>query len=524
MKICLSIIVFSFFILSQEKVDYQVINKIMDEGFKKSQVMDIAFQMTDVSGPRLTNSTGLKNAQNWAIKKLNEWGLKNVKLEPWGSFGRRWDVKSYSLVMTSPYFERFIAYPKAWTGNTNGPVSGKPVLVDINSPDDFKKYEGKLNGKIVVNISSNQFSLRDVPEARRLSEKELEELEDAFSEQKSRYDLPDFLKPYSQLIWGQFRKMRSLRQEIAKFMEKEGAAVILSSSRSGQHGTVFTSNGASYRTKNPLAMAELEVSREHHSKLVRLLQNDIDIQLTVETKVEVDDTDTIAYNVIGELPGSGNLKNEIVMIGAHYDSWHASTGATDNAAGSAVMMETIRILKSINMNNRNRRTIRIALWSGEEQGLYGSINYVKKHLADIKDMKLKKEHERISAYYNIDNGTGRIRGIYTEGNIAVKPIFKEYLKPFHDLGAKTITLKPTGGTDHMAFDAVGVPGFQFIQDPVEYNTRTHHTNQDSYERLQEKDLQQISIIVSSFVYHTATRPEKLPRKALPKAKPNGRFW
>jgi carboxypeptidase Q len=282
------------------------------------------------------------------------------------------------------------------------------------------------------------------------------------------------------------------------------------------HGTYFTSNGASYAPDARPVLPEMEMSAEHYGRIMRLLEAGKEVEIELESKTSFTD-DLTGYNVVAEIPGTDKkLKEEVVMLGAHLDSWHAATGATDNAAGSAVMMEAMRILQAIGV--KPRRTIRIALWGSEEQGLFGSKNYVKKHFGDPQTMKMTPAHAKFAGYFNVDNGTGKIRGVYLQGNEAVRPIFEAWLKPFHDMGAKTLTIQNTGGTDHLSFDALGLPGFQFIQDPVDYDTRTHHTNMDTYERLQEEDLKQAAVIVAAFVYHTAMRNEKLPRKVLPDAK------
>ena len=304
-----------------------------------------------------------------------------------------------------------------------------------------------------------------------------------------------------------------MNRKIAEFVKKEGAVAIITGRR-GKHGTFFTSNGSSREVDAPQVLPEVEMAPEHAALMTRLIKADIDVEVEIDTRTVFFDEELNGYNVIAEIPGTDkDLKDEVVMLGAHLDSWHAATGATDNAAGCAVMMEAMRILKTIGFNPR--RTIRVALWTGEEQGIFGSRNYVKNHFGDVESMSLKPEHAKFSAYYNVDNGTGRIRGIYLQGNDAVRPIFEEWFEPFDDMiDNTTITIRNTGGTDHLGFDALGLPGFQFIQDPIEYGTRTHHTNMDTYERLEEGDLKQMSVIVASFVYHTAMRDEKLPRKPL----------
>jgi Iap family predicted aminopeptidase len=310
------------------------------------------------------------------------------------------------------------------------------------------------------------------------------------------------------------RKQRALRAQINEMLVQENAGLILSNGR-GNHGTFFTSNGASYAADAKPVLPELEVSQEDYLRILRLVKAGQKVEIEADLKTRFIENDYTDHNLVAEIPGTDRkLKEEVVMLGAHLDSWHAATGATDNAAGSAVMLEAMRILKAINF--KPKRTIRIALWSAEEQGLYGSRNYVLQHFGDPKTMELKPEQAKVSAYYNLDNGTGKIRGVYLQGNEKLAPIFKTWLSPFSDLGAKTISPRNTGGTDHLSFDAVGIPGFQFIQDPIEYNTRTHHTNMDTYDRLIEDDLKQAATIIASFVYHTAQRAEMLPRKELPK--------
>ena len=302
---------------------------------------------------------------------------------------------------------------------------------------------------------------------------------------------------------------------LKKMADEEGAVAILSTSPRGHDGTLFVQGGGAYTKGAPENFLDVMITFEDYLSICRLVKNGIPVKLDVDVKTAFNEKDTKGYNVIAEIKGTDpSLKEEIVMLGAHLDSWQSATGATDNAAGSAVMMEVMRILKTLNV--KPRRTIRIALWGGEEQGLLGSRGYVKNHFADPATMELKPEHAKFSSYFNIDNGTGKVRGIYLQGNEKVKDIFTQWLAPFAEMGAKTVTISNTGGTDHQAFDAVGLPGFQFIQDPIEYDTRTHHTNMDSYDHLIAEDLQQISVIVASFVYNAAMRDEKLPRKELPK--------
>lgn len=497
---------------AQEKVDMVTVQKIRKEGLENSKVMDIAFQITDVAGPRLSNSPGLKRAQDWAVQQFTSWGLKNVHLESWGQFGKGWQIDKYYAATTLPYYHAIIGAPKAWTPGTNGAIKSEVILIKADTVTDLLPYKGKLAGKIVI---FDQITLQPLqnsykPDAVRYTDSVLAKMAAATAQ-------PQTQRPRAGAannMMAQMMKMREVRAAMASFMQQEKVGLVLSYAR-GNHGTFFTSNGASYALDAKPVSPELEISAEDYLHMLRLLRAGEKVEVEADIRTSFYDQDPQGYNVIAEIPGTDRkLKDEIVMIGGHYDSWHSATGATDNAAGAAVMMETMRILKAINF--KPKRTIRIALWSSEEQGLFGSRGYVAQHFGDPKTMILNKDHKRISAYYNLDNGTGAIRGIYLQGNAAAGPIFQDWLGPFHDLGAKTVTLGNTGGTDHQAFDAVGIPGFQFIQDPMDYNTRTHHSNQDTFDRLAEEDLKRAATIVASFVYHTSERKEPIPRKELPK--------
>lgn len=489
-----------------QEVDLDAIHKIKEEGLNHSKVEDIAFHLTDASGPRLTNSPGYKRAADWAVQELTSWGLKNATLEKWGDFGKGWQVEKSYVAMTAPYYFPISGTPKAWTSGTNGPIAGEVTLLAIDKEEDLKKFEGKLAGKIVLVKSTANTSPTFEADASRLSDKELEELSKQPVGASSRYT-PEMI--------AQYMARRAFGRKVDEFLKNEKALLVIRG-RTGKHGTYYTSNGASYSVDATPAIAEVEAAPEHTDLMARLIENGIPVKLEADIKTSFF-ADPGSYNVVAEIPGTDkDLKAELVMLGGHLDSWHAGTGATDNAAGCTVMMEAVRILQATGL--KPRRTIRIALWSGEEQGLHGSRNYVKNHFADPADMKLKADHSKVSGYYNIDNGTGRIRGIYLQGNDAARPIFEKWFAPFSDMiDNTTVTIQDTGGTDHLAFDAVGLPGFQFIQDPIEYDTRTHHSNADTYERLMMNDLKQMAVIVATFVYNTAQRQEKLPRKPLPPA-------
>jgi hypothetical protein len=506
-SITLSIAVLLLSSFDTEKVNLKTLNKIKQEGFNNSKVMNTLYQLTDVIGPRMTGSTGMKNAEQWAKKQLTDWGLENVHIEAWGGFGKGWETQHCYVAMTSPYYQALIAVPKAWTPGTNGNVRSEAVLVRIETEKDMATYQGKLNGKIAVFPSNADAMPNFKADASRITDDELEKL--AMDPHVS----ADVDNSKANTNRGGNRSNVVSRQRIDSFLLAEGVTAVLGARR-GSMGTIFTSNGASRAWNAKPVLPELEMGIEHINRLQRLLDDKKSVSIELNIQNTFLTNDSTEYNVIAEIPGT-DLKDEIVMLGAHMDSWHGSTGATDNGTGSAVVMEAVRILKAIKA--KPRRTIRIALWSGEEQGLLGSRGYVVKHFGDRKTMKLKDEQKKISAYFNLDNGAGKIRGIYAQNNDAVVPIFESWLTPFKDLAASTVTYRNTGSTDHISFDEVGIPGFQFIQDGLEYGTRTHHTNMDSYDRVNENDLMQASIIMASFVYNTAMRDEMMPRKSLSKA-------
>lgn len=506
LPVLLALLLFNpLLIWPKEPVNLEMIAKIKAEATDNSQVMETMFYLTDVHGPRLTNSPNYEAASQWCVDQLTAWGLENARLEPWGTFGKGWAVKQFSVEMVEPQYLNMIAYPQAWTAGTEGVISGEPVLLDIESEDDLEQYRGKLKGAIVMTRTDRKTEPHFEADAKRYTEEELAELVQA----------PE---PGAKPSWWarrqEYRQRRALHRKISDFFEAEGVAMILEPSRR-EHGTIGVDGGGSYKMDAKPGIPAVTVAIEHYSRVVRLLDAGLPVKLAIQDQTTFFDEDSLGYNVVAEIPGSDKrLKEELVMLGGHLDSWHAGTGTTDNAAGCAVAMEAVRILNAIGA--KPRRTIRIALWGGEEQGLLGSRGYVKKHFGDRETMELKAEHSKFSGYFNLDNGTGKIRGIYLQENDAVRPIFEAYLEPFHDLGAEAVTIRNTGGTDHLSFDALGLPGFQFIQDPIDYFARTHHTNMDVYDRALESDLIQASMVMASFVYHTAMRDEKLPRKPLPK--------
>ncbi len=514
----------------QEKFDADTVEKIKEEGLKRSQVMELLSFMTDVHGPRLTGSPNIRKAQEWAKQKLAGWGLQNAHLEAWGPFGRGWTLEGFAANMIKPFYSPLIAHPKAWSSSTKGAVRGEVLYLDAKTEADLEKYKGKLKGAIVLLAPVREVRAHFQPEGTRMTEAELLEWANANPSGGGQRGGRRFELTPEQ------RAAQQLQTKKWELVSAEGPAVILEPGR-GDGGTIFVqsanlfyptgtpaSERKSIRDKDaPPIIPQVVVAAEHYNQLVRMIQKGVAVQLEVNVNAQYHDRDLMDYNVIAEIPGT-DLKDEVVMLGAHYDSWHGGTGATDNAAGSAVVMEAVRIIQTLGL--KPRRTIRIALWSGEEQGLLGSRAYVGDHFAKRPQqqpgqsqaggpIEIKPAHEKFAGYFNLDNGTGKIRGVYLQGNEAVRPIFRAWLTPFRDMGAATLTISNTGGTDHLAFDGVGLPGFQFIQDEIEYDTRTHHSNMDVYDRIQEDDMKQAAVIMAAFVYNTAMRNEKLPRKAMP---------
>jgi hypothetical protein len=505
-------------LFAQKEGDAAFISKLKDEGMKNSMVMDHAFYLTDVSGPRLTASPGFMNAAKWAKSKLESWGLKNVQIESWGDFGKGWQQERCYVAMTKPYYVPFIAQSKAWTGSTPGNkiMNADIVLIKAKDSAELMQYAGKLKGKIVMIWSNDTLKPGFKADATRFTDDDLDKMAKAEMRQAGQGNRPQGNSNAMQA----FRERQAFTRTLNALYLQEKPALVLSTSR-GNEGTIFVQGGGQYTKDAPEAPANVVLSSDDYLRVQRLVNAGIPVEMEMDVKTKFFDKDLKGYNVIAEIPGTDpKLRDEVVMLGGHLDSWHGSTGATDNAAGCAVMMEAVRLLKASNF--QPRRTIRIALWGGEEQGLHGSRNYVKMHVADPATMQLQPSHHKISAYYNLDNGTGKIRGVYLQGNAGVKAIFAKWLEPFKDLGASTLTINNTGGTDHLAFDAVGVPGFQFIQDEIQYDTRTHHTNMDSYDHLVPEDLKQAATIVAAFVYNTAQRDEMIPRKELPKPREAGR--
>ena len=465
-----------------DKPDYDAIYKLKDEGFSRSQVMEIESYLTDVYGPRLTNSPNIKEARDWTLKKLNEWQLANVKAEPWEPFGRGWSNEKFFAEMVGPRPFILIGYPKAWTPGTNGPVTAEVVYAPIVKEEDMAKLKGQLKGKLVITQVPDPVLPHFEADAKRYTDAELADL--------ANFQITGGGDKERDARIAQFRAQRDLQNKIMKFLLDEGAVAWLEDQR-GDDGTVFTQQGGSRDPKDPPAITRVALAAEHYGRIYRLLEKKIPVSITLDVENKFYDDDLKSFNITGEIPGTDKA-DEVVMLGGHFDSWQAGTGATDNGAGSAVMLEAIRILKASGL--KMRRTVRVGLWTGEEEGLLGSRAYVKEHFGDPETMKLTPEHAKLDAYYNIDNGTGKIRGVYLQGNEAVAPIFEEWMEPFRNLGMTTLSIRNTGGTDHLSFNSVGLPGFQFIQDPMDYDTRTHHSNMDLYERVQEADIDRKSVV------------------------------
>jgi hypothetical protein len=481
--------------------------------------MEILQWMTDIYGPRLTGSPGYKKAAEWAREKMEGMGLENARLEGWGPFGRGWELNRYSAHVVTPQRFPLISYPKAWSEGTRGTVSGEVLYLDAKTDSALQTYRGRLRGKFLLFSERRTISAHVEPEARRRSEENLLELANAPSPEDRRSRRWERSAEEQQKAMLEYKKLLMAAEEraaaILTISRGDGGNIFVQSATVPNHpDTPWTNRISPWSTKTPKTPPQIVVGAEHYNRLIRMLEKGQAISMELQLDVSFFEEDS-GYNVIAEIPGT-DLRDQVVMIGAHFDSWHGGTGTTDNAAGSAVCMEAMRILRALNL--QPRRTIRIALWGGEEQGLLGSKAYVKKYLGEQsgpdtnRTTRHKLAAEKFSAYYNLDNGTGKIRGVYMQGNDAVRPIFREWLKPFKDLGASTLTLSNTSGTDHLTFDAIGLPGFQFIQDEIEYSTRTHHSTMDLYDRAQEEDLKQAAIIVAAFAYNTAMRDERIPRK------------
>jgi hypothetical protein len=485
----------------------------------------------------------MKRSNEWTRDQLMKWGLQNAHLEAWGPFGRGWTLKRFSAQVSEPLNIPLIAYPKAWSPATLGPLTAEVVYVDAKDEADLQRFKGKLKGAIVLTGKMREVKARFESMGTRRDEKDLLTLADA----------PVSTPGVGRRTTPEQRAALRLSCQKYQFFHNEGAAVLVDASRAGDGGTIFVQSATvpqpcvenpfgpnaprqiqAYDKTAPKIIPQLVLAVEHYNRIARMIEAGEKVKMTVDLAVDWQDADPMGYNTVAEIPGT-DLKDEVVMLGGHMDSWHAGTGATDNGAGVAVAMEAVRILQTLNL--KPRRTIRIALWTGEEQGLLGSKAYVAEHFGKIETpaaatgatptpnpspspapgvLVTKPEYEKFDVYFNLDNGTGRIRGVYLQGNETARPWFREWLIPFRDVGAATLSISNTGGTDHLSFDAIGLPGFQFIQDEIEYDSRTHHSNQDVFDRIQADDMKQAATIMAAFIYDAAMRDEKMPRKPVVK--------
>lgn len=485
--------------------DLDALARIQEEGTKRSQMMDTVSYLTDVHGPRLTNSPQMRAAAEWAVGRLRSWDIPEVRTESWGPFGRGWSNERLTVNVLDPVPWPVLAYPMAWTPGTNGVVAAEAVMAVIETEEEFEQWRGKLKGRVVLIERPRSVKPLFDGLATRRSEKELKELEDQ--------------QPQPQASSSAFNAGgNEFAQRRARFFQREGVvATFQAGPGRGDHGSLLVMGPSQNREPDAMpSTPQIVLATEHYGRIARMLERKIPVRLQLDVANRFHEQPLDSLNILAEIPGTDKA-DEVVMLGAHFDSWHTGTGATDNAAGSAAVMEALRILKATGL--KLRRTVRIALWTGEEQGLLGSRAYVAQQFADRKTMTLKPAHAKLSAYFNMDNGTGAIRGVFLQNNEAARPIFRAWMEPLQALGMTTLTIRGTGGTDHLSFDEVGLPGFQFIQDPVEYFSYSHHSNMDLFERVQADDLTKNAVILASFAYMAATRDELLPRKPLPAPRP-----
>ena len=527
-----------------EPVDLDVVHRIKAEAFSRSQVTDIIGALADVAGPRVTGSPGLERAGDWTIERLRAWGIPDARRETWGTFGRSWSVTRFNIEQTAPWYARLDGVPRGFCSGTDGRVEGELVAALVFSGREeepirwdiprftaqvdgyIARWRGKLRGKFVLVDPSRTAEPAPPKDPPRYSDADLADLMKAPeprpvatwqwpidtmpADEKERRLLSASLP---QEVWYDFQKRRAAVQDrLNAFLKEEGVLAVLVSDRRGDHGLVFAERAGTWDADSAPAAPTVVLANEAYNRLMRLLDRGAAPRVALDLGVRFGDKPTEPWNLIAEIPG-GRRRDQVVMLGAHLDSWHAATGATDNAAGCAVMLEAMRILKSLNL--RLDRTVRLALWSGEEQGLQGSRAYVRDRFADPVTMKLKPGHAGLSGYFNLDNGSGKIRGVYLQGNDLMRPIFAAWFAPFADLGVTAITIRDTGSTDHKPFDTVGLPGFQFIQDPLRYTGGTHHSDLDGADEVRAGDLMQAAAVVASTVYHAANRADLLPREPLP---------
>jgi carboxypeptidase Q len=516
---------------AKENIDYSMYQQIRYEGLAHSHVMEYASALADGIGSRLTGSPNLKRANEWTRDQLAAMGCSNAHLEDWGEFGMGWQQLNTWTRMASPDSAVFITQAAPWSPSSNGAISGQAVSMEVKKEEDLDKYKGKLAGKVVLLGEMREVKPVDKPLFERMDEKDLAKIVEHPLSPEREYFTPELMKSID------------LRQKISKFLTEEHALAVILPSRDGRNnggsgGTIFVDSSRglgwfSYQREHIQPVPVVIAAIENYGRVYRLLKANVPVTIEMNVDVKFTGDHEHGFDTIAEIPGTDpKLKDEVVMLGGHLDSWAAATGATDNGAGTVVAMEVMRILNTLQV--KPRRTIRIGLWTGEEQGLFGSIGYVKQHFGFVPlstapdqiklpewlrkpagPLQLKPDQQKISGYFNVDNGSGKILGVYLQENVAEAPIFAQWIEPLKDLGVTAISVRNTEGTDHESFDAVGIPGFQFIQDKLDYASRSHHSNMDTYERLQAGDLAQAATIEAIFVYNTAMRDQMLPRKALP---------
>lgn len=485
-------------------VDWAMVAKIREEGLQRSRVMEFESYMTDVLGARLTLSRDMQRAQAWVSGEMKRMGLANVAAEPFMDYGVTWDNEYVSLQMLEPDYSPMVAYPIAHTAGTNGKQVAEAVIVELVSRDDLAKYRGTLKGKAVLSTPPPVIDLaRMASGVQRLTQADLDAIEQTVIVPAR--PVPARTAPNPNTL-SAIDKMR--------FFKDEGVTVVLQS-ESGWLGAVRgysrpDSKIDQWSRAGDLASpAIVAVTPEHYNRMYRVATRGIPVKVEVEVRNRIGDTVEKAMNMIGEIPGS-DLADEVVMLGAHFDTWHASPNASDNTSGVAVMLEAMRILKAVGA--KPRRTIRVALWSGEEQGLYGSRAYVREHFGDPRDPAVgrKPAYEKLSAYFNQDYNAGQYRGIYLQGNEHARAMLTAWMEPFRDLGMTAVSNQSLGSTDHIAFDEIGLPGFQFLQDRIPGGGG--HTNLDFFDTIQAEDLMKNATIMASYVYHAAMADKLIPRK------------
>ncbi|MFC5862290.1 M28 family peptidase [Acidicapsa dinghuensis] len=509
-----------------DKVDLNALTQIKSEAFEHSQVMENLFYISEVYGPRVNNSRNHRAAAEWAMKQMKEWGLQNVHLEQWGPFGYGWQIKKFYGALETPAYASLIGFPLAWTPSTDGPITAEAVLAPLHSEADFAKYKGKLKGKIVLIFDPRELSLHTEPEARRLTDAEVEERtktpdpsHNGFGPpMRSNAPAPRPGEYTPQSLSTAAPSGRILRNQVNAFLKEEGAAVALTPGYNGDGGTIFASYGGSQDPKDPVGPPMAAITPEQYNRICRLLEHGITPKLTFDIQTEYQKDDQMGFNVVGEIPGT-TKSDEVVMVGGHFDSWQGGTGATDNGTGSAVAMEAVRILATL--HKPMARTVRVALWGGEEEGLYGSLAYVQQHFAPRDTMKKTPEYDKLDVYFNDDSGSGKFRAVSALGNAELAAIFQSWINPIKDLGLDAVVglssgpTRQPGGTDSTSFSWIGLDGIGFMQDPLEYGSRTHHSNMDLYDRVQKGDVMQGAMIEAWFAYNAATRPDMLPRIETP---------